>query len=212
MPTLRSLFRGSRPRPAPVLDEAHDDRPAEALVQMSSALLAALEARNDEMDLGGHAVRVADLADRLAARHGVADEQRAVLRQAALLHEVGMMGVPRDLLEKPEPLTADELARVHAQAAFAAEIARAMAGDLAATVIRHQYDDEATLRRMLGEGTDAYQLTLLLRAADVADVVSRTHGDGTPWLRFVQATDAAMEMSMEMDEAAEAARAEALAA
>jgi hypothetical protein len=71
------------------------------------------------------------------------------------------------------PPVLPELARVHAQAAFAAEIARAACGELAATLIRHQYDDEATLRRVLGEGTDAYELTMLLRAADVADVVSR---------------------------------------
>jgi hypothetical protein len=42
------------------------------------------------------------------------------------------------------------------------------------------------LHRVLGEGTDAYRLTLLLRAADVADEVSRVQADGAPGLRFVQ--------------------------
>jgi hypothetical protein len=174
-----------------------NDEPAtDALLEMSTALLSALEARNEEMDLAGHAQRVADLADRLAARHGITDSARAALRQAALLHEIGMIGVPAELLNKQEPLTAEELARVHAHAEVGAAVARAVAGELAATLIRHQYDDEATLRQALGEGTEAYQLTLLLRAADVADVVSRARTvDGTVehGLRFVARDAAALE-------------------
>ncbi|HEX6369686.1 MAG TPA: HD domain-containing phosphohydrolase [Longimicrobium sp.] len=174
MPSLRTLFRGSRPAPAPAVDAEPDA--SEAMLEISSALMFALEKRSDEQDLAGHAARVAKLADRLAANQGVSGELRTALRQAALLHEVGMIGVPRELLHKPEPLTAEELARVHAQAEFAAQVAAATCGGLAATIIRHQYDDEATLRRTLGEGSDAYLLTLFLRAADVADVISRAGG------------------------------------
>ena len=170
MPSLRSLFRG--PRPAPAFDAQHDDN-SDVMLEISSALMFALEKRSDEMDLAGHASRVAKLADRLAANHGASDELRTALRQAALLHEVGMIGVPRELLHKPQPLTAEELARVHAQAEFSAQVAAATCGHLPATIIRHQYDDEPTLRRELGEGSDAYLLTLFLRSADVADVISR---------------------------------------
>ena len=173
MPSLRSLFRGARSRPVPATAEPAADPAAEAMLEISSALMFALERRADELGLAGHAARVAKLADRLAANHGVSMEMRSALRQAALLHEVGMIGVPRELLHKPEPLTAAELDRVHAQAEFAAQVARASCGHLAATIIRHQYDDEPTLRHALGEGSDAYLLTLFLRAADVADVISR---------------------------------------
>lgn len=171
MPSLRSLFRGPRPVSAPAPDAP--DAAADAMLEISSALMFALEKRSDELDLAGHAARVAQLADRLAANHGVGAELRTALRQASLLHEVGMIGVPRELLHKPEPLTAEELDRVHAQAEFAAQVAAATCGHLPATIIRHQYDDEPTLRRELGEGSDAYLLTLFLRAADVADVISR---------------------------------------
>ncbi|HEY0021172.1 MAG TPA: HD domain-containing phosphohydrolase [Longimicrobium sp.] len=171
MPSLRSLFR--TPRPAPMM-EMNTDAAADALMEITSALMFGLEKRNDELDLAGHAARVAAVADRLAANHGVSDAMRTALRQAALLHEVGMIGVPRELLHKTEPLTAEELARVHAQAEFAAQIAAAACGGLAATIIRHQYDDEATLRHTLGEGTDAYLLTVFLRTADVADAIART--------------------------------------
>jgi HD domain len=171
MLSLRTLFRA--PRPAPAFPAQPEDPSADATLEILSSLVFALKKRSDELDLAGHAARVAKLADRLAANHGVSDELRAALRQAALLHEVGMMGVPRELLHKPQPLTAGELARVHAQAEFSAQVAAATCGHLAATIIRHQYDDEPTLRRTLGEGSDAYLLTLFLRAADVADVMSR---------------------------------------
>lgn len=182
MPSLRTLFRGARPAPAPVA-ETQPDPAADALLEISTAVIFALEQRSHELGMAGHAARVARLADRLAANHGVSDEMRGVLRRAALLHEVGMMGVPRELLHRADPLTAEELARVHAQAEFAAQVALATVGHLAATIIRHQYDDEATLRHALGEGSDAYLLTLFLRAADVADGISRTRpadGDGAP--------------------------------
>lgn len=167
MPSLRTLFRGSRP--APVVEAPADEAATDAMLEISSALMFALEKRGDELDLAGHAARVAKLADRLAANHGVGGE----LRQAALLHEVGMMGVPRELLHKPQPLTAEELKRVHTQAEFSAQVAGATCGHLAATIIRHQYHDEPALRHALGEGSDAYLLTLFLRAADVADVIAR---------------------------------------
>lgn len=179
MPSLRSLFRGSSPVSAPAID-AGPDAAAEAMLEISSALMFALEKRSDELDLAGHSARVAQLADRLAANHGVSAEMRTALRQACLLHEVGMIGVPRELLHKPEPLTSEELDRVHAQAEFAAQVAAATCGHLAATIIRHQYDDEPTLRRTLGEGSDAYLLTLFLRSADVADVISRAGARETP--------------------------------
>lgn len=179
MPSLRTLFRGSSPVSAPALD-AGTDAAADAMLEISSALMFALEKRSDELDLAGHAARVAQLADRLAANHGVSAEMRTALRQASLLHEVGMIGVPRGLLHKPEPLTAEELDRVHAQAEFAAQVAAATCGHLAATILRHQYDDEPALRRALGEGSDAYLLTLFLRAADVADVISRAGARQTP--------------------------------
>ena len=208
MPSLRTLFRG--PRPAPVLDAHAGDDAADAMLEISSALMFALEKRGDELDLAGHAARVAQLADRLAANHGVSGEMRAALRQAALLHEVGMIGVPRELLHKPEPLTAEELKRVHAQAEFSAQVAAATCGHLAATIIRHQYHDEPALRHALGEGSDAYLLTLFLRAADVADVISRAGAREAPdgeGLHLVRRDDA-----LRMDSTAAEAFAAAMAA
>jgi hypothetical protein len=181
MIAFRSFFRASRPLPAPAM--TREPFPAvDSLLEMSSSLVFGLKMLNDEMELAGHAERVAELADRLARNHGVSPELRTVLRQAALLHEVGMIGVPRELLQKPAPLTAEELERVHLQAEIGAAIIRATHGELAATLVRHQYCDDATLRERLGVESDAYLLLGFLRAADVADVIAHQPGRG---LQFV---------------------------
>lgn len=191
MPSLRTLFAGSHPRTAPALPAPQPFPRTDALLEMSSALVFGLKVRAQELGLAEHAERVAELADRLAANHGVSEALRAELRQAALLHEIGMIGVPRELLHRGEPLTAEEMARVHAQAEFGAQIAAVTCGGLAATIIRHQYDDEATLRQALGEGTDAYTLTLFLRTADVADEISRVRpGSAEAGLGLVRNEDA----------------------
>ena len=190
MLSLLALFNESRrtPPPAPAAPEPF---PAvDAALEMSSALVFGFQALDREMGLSAHAERVAAVADRMAAAEGISEPLRAVLRQAALLHEVGMIAVPRELLHGSEPLTEAEMERVHAQAEFGAAIARATCGGLAATLIRHQYDDEETLRRRLGEGTDAYRLTLLLRGADLADAVSRVRPSGGSRLVFREGTAA----------------------
>jgi HD domain len=181
MIAFRSFFRASRPLPSPAM-QAEPFPAVDSLLEMSSALVFGLKMLDDEMELAGHAERVADLADRLARNHGVRDELRHTLRQAALLHEVGMIGVPRELLKKHTPLTAEELERVHLQAEIGAALVRVTHGELAATLIRHQYDDDATLREALGVESDAYLLLGFLRAADVADVIAHQPEQG---LRFV---------------------------
>lgn len=57
----------------------------------------------------GHAARVVDYTDRLATRCGVGEADRASLRMAALLHDIGKIGVPDSILTKPGPLTTDEM-------------------------------------------------------------------------------------------------------
>ena len=60
----------------------------------------------------GHAERVADLAARLANRMGwIAGETRA-LREAAVLHDVGKIIMPRSVLLKPAPFDEDEWAQM----------------------------------------------------------------------------------------------------
>ena len=56
----------------------------------------------------GHAARVVGYTDTLARKCNVSDEDRASLRLASLLHDIGKIGIPDRILQKPGPLTVDE--------------------------------------------------------------------------------------------------------
>jgi HD-GYP domain-containing protein (c-di-GMP phosphodiesterase class II) len=164
---LSSLFGPPGHEPPSVFEDAE----AEAILAAASALMVALERRDEELGLAGHCARVAALADRLAAHLGVEPELRAVLHHAALLHEVGMIGVPAALLRKTDILTHEELGIIHRQADLGAEIASSVCGPLGGALIRHQYDDYATLRELLAD-QEVLELAGILRTADVVDAIT----------------------------------------
>lgn len=78
---------------------------------LASVLPRAIEAKDPTT--GGHAERVVEYVDTLAQRCGVDPDDRESLRLAALLHDVGKIGIPSQILTKPGPLTADERAVIN---------------------------------------------------------------------------------------------------
>jgi len=66
----------------------------------------ALDLRDKETE--GHSRRVMDLTVRLATRMGLSNEELMHLRRGALLHDIGKMGIPDRILQKPGPLDPDE--------------------------------------------------------------------------------------------------------
>jgi diguanylate cyclase (GGDEF)-like protein len=78
--------------------------------QTRDVLLRALQERNPE--LAERHAAVARLAEAIGERMGLANGDRAQLRQAAELHDVGKLAIPEDLLHKPGPLDAEEWAFV----------------------------------------------------------------------------------------------------
>src|SRR5215213_9755732 len=48
------------------------------------------------------------MAIRLARELGCSDEELLHIRRGALLHDMGKMGIPDEILQKPGPLTEDE--------------------------------------------------------------------------------------------------------
>lgn len=68
----------------------------------------------------GHSQRVTDLTLALAARIDFPEKDRIHLRRGALLHDIGKMGIPDSILQKPGPLTEAEweIMRQHPKYAF----------------------------------------------------------------------------------------------
>jgi len=73
----------------------------------AGALLVALEARDGYT--GEHSRAVVELSAAVARRLGLTEQEVSDVEQAALLHDVGKLGVPDAILNKPGPLDPDEL-------------------------------------------------------------------------------------------------------
>ncbi len=82
------------------------------------ALGTALDSR--ESGAAGHSIRVAKYAVRLGRHLGLSQAQIRVLEQAAILHDIGKLGVPERLLRKSDKLTPEEesLVRRHPEIGF----------------------------------------------------------------------------------------------
>ena len=88
-----------------------------------SQLDVALEAIADFTDLRsrartGHSRAVAELATRAGELCGLPDGDVVTLRRAALVHDVGLHGIPATILEKPGPLTSVESERMRMHAYY----------------------------------------------------------------------------------------------
>lgn len=76
----------------------------------------------------GHSERVVGYADKLASLCGVNDEDREYLRLAALLHDIGKVGIPEEILCKQGPLDAREREIINTHPGMGYEILAPLAG------------------------------------------------------------------------------------
>ncbi|MEY8284998.1 HD-GYP domain-containing protein [Lachnospiraceae bacterium 50-23] len=70
------------------------------------ALTKAVEAKDEYTD--GHSKRVAEYAEKLSVKMKLRDKRVETLKTAALLHDVGKIGIKDDILNKPGKLTDEE--------------------------------------------------------------------------------------------------------
>jgi diguanylate cyclase (GGDEF)-like protein/putative nucleotidyltransferase with HDIG domain len=92
-----------------------DERPSQEILGMVYALAAAVDAKDHYTY--GHSKKVAQNAVALAEALDLPPAKTATIRAAAMLHDVGKIGIPDETLNKPDRLTEDEwkLLRTHPQ-------------------------------------------------------------------------------------------------
>jgi putative nucleotidyltransferase with HDIG domain len=94
------------------LDESYD--------QLVRTFVKAIEIK--DLYTRGHSERVARLSVLVAEELGVPYAERRLTRYAALLHDVGKIGVPLCIINKPGPLDDDEFAEIKKHPSIGADI------------------------------------------------------------------------------------------
>jgi HD-GYP domain-containing protein (c-di-GMP phosphodiesterase class II) len=88
-----------------------------------------------------HSDTVVELARRTGARMGLDHMELLELELAALLHDVGKLRVPRELLRKPGPLSDSEERLMRNHAAWGAELVSGVPGlQAVALIVRHHHE------------------------------------------------------------------------
>ncbi|MEX1253623.1 MAG: HD domain-containing phosphohydrolase [Dehalococcoidia bacterium] len=77
---------------------------------------------------GSHGRRTAELAVQLATGLGFSDERRELLRFAALVHDVGLLGVPARIIAKPDILSLTEMQAMRQHPTYSEMVIEALPG------------------------------------------------------------------------------------
>jgi putative nucleotidyltransferase with HDIG domain len=104
-----------------------------------SALSNALDVRDSETE--GHARRVVQYLELVADELGSPLAERTALLRGALLHDVGKIGVPDDILRKAGPLSATEWSTMRRHPSYGARIVAGIPFlEAVAVIIKHHHE------------------------------------------------------------------------
>lgn len=122
----------------------------------------------------GHSRRVAVFADMIAAEMGYCDEHRRWLKRAALLHDIGKLGVSNSILDKPGKPDDAEWAALRRHAALSEEVLERIAAfrDMASIAAAHheRLDGRGYPKGLSGD--EIAEESRILAVADVFDALT----------------------------------------
>lgn len=122
----------------------------------------------------GHSERVRGYADEVGRELGLGDVRRRWLRRAAVLHDVGKLGVSNTILDKPGRLDPEEWREVRRHATYTGEILRRIShfAELARVAeAHHERLDGTGYPRGLGADEIALE-TRIITVADIFDAIT----------------------------------------
>jgi putative nucleotidyltransferase with HDIG domain len=164
-------------------------------LSFASALVAALDARDHYT--AGHSAAVARYSQDIAARLGLSEEEQQLAHLCGLVHDIGKVGLPVGLLEKPGPLTLDERRQMEEHPAVGERIlANVENYTEIARVVRHHHeraDGHGYPDSLVGD--DIPLISRILAVADAYDAMTsdRPYREAMPSrvarLRIAQAVD-----------------------
>jgi putative nucleotidyltransferase with HDIG domain len=114
------------------------------LDQVNLSLLEALASVIDAYDVytAGHSTQVAVYTEALAEKMGLPARDKEALVRAALIHDIGKVGITDSLISKPGPLTPEEYNIVKRHAEIGADIVNQMTGlQELVPLVRHHHEN-----------------------------------------------------------------------
>lgn len=197
---LNLMYRQQR-ETAEALANANE-RLSSANLSFATALVATLDARDQYT--AGHSAAVAIYARDISARMGLTAREQELVHLCGLVHDIGKIGLPAGLLEKPGALTLEERRQMEQHSEIGERILRNV-DDYAeiAAIVRHHHE------RVDGNGYPdrriADEIPLLARIVAVADAYNamtsdRPYRDAMPSrvarLRLAQAVESQFDTSV----------------
>ena len=153
-----------------------------ANLSFATALVATLDAR--DRYTAGHSTAVAGYASEIAMRMGLAQEEQRLAHLCGLVHDIGKVGLPTGLLEKPGPLALRERRQMETHSAIG-EMILANVDDYReiALIVRHHHEriDGSGYPDQLA-GDEIPLLSRIIAVADAYDAMTsdRPYRDAMP--------------------------------
>jgi HD-GYP domain-containing protein (c-di-GMP phosphodiesterase class II) len=143
----------------------------------------ALEMRDQETE--GHTLRVAELAVKLGRRAGFSEYELICMRRGALLHDIGKIGIPDRILNKPAALGVDEWEIMKLHPVYAKKMLDAidyLRPCVAIPYCHHEHYDGTGYPRGL-KGDDIPLQARMFSIIDVWDALSSNRPYRSAWSR-----------------------------
>lgn len=177
-------------------------RLAKANLSFATALVATLDAR--DRYTAGHSTAVAIYARDITGRMGLSEGEQELAHLCGLVHDIGKIGLPAGLLEKPGALTLDERREMERHSEIGEEILKNVDdyGEIAEVVRSHheRVDGTGYPDKLIGD-----EIPILARIIAVADAYNamtsdRPYRDAMPSrvarLRLAQAVESQFDTSV----------------
>ncbi len=144
----------------------------DANMKMIRALVRTIDAKDRYTN--GHSLRVADYAAKIAEKMGKSPEEQKQIYYAGLLHDVGKIRVPEDIINKPGKLTSEEFEQIKIHPVTGYHILKDIYEDksmaLAAKFHHERYDGNGYPSGLSGENIP--EIARIIGVADTYDAMA----------------------------------------
>ncbi len=156
--------------------EESEQESMEQMRTMNINIIRSLATTVDAKDryTSGHSQRVADYAVRIAKKLGKSEETRQIIYYAGLLHDVGKISVPLDVINKPGKLTEEEFDKIRIHPVSGYHILRGIHKDVrigyGAKYHHERYDGKGYPNGLSGENIP--EVARIIAVADAYDAMA----------------------------------------